>query len=151
MKLTSHDDSGDCTPRSHACLRRLRVVGGLSRGYRHVAVWARSQGFAPWLCEVAHRGDSETSSLCKVTLDRRPSEPLIGLLLDRFTHVEVVTSRCAVVVRGIDQAAVRALLLLMWDAGFEVHAMTWTHQPGPLSGPGHPVRGSEAGGPLRWS
>jgi hypothetical protein len=71
------------------------------------------------------------SSLSTVTLDRDASEPLIRLLMDRFTHVEVGSSRCSVVVRGIDQAAVRALLLLLWDAGFEVHAMTWTPDPTP--------------------
>jgi hypothetical protein len=61
------------------------------------------------------------------TVDGPVAEAVVGWLRARFGDVSVCPGqRMLVVVGHLDQAGVRAVLTLLWDAGHDVVAMTAT-------------------------
>ena len=65
---------------------------------------------------------------CEVTVDGPIARSLLALISSRFDRVSVPAA-AVLVVEGIDQASVRALLILLWDAGHDVLSFT-TADPG---------------------
>ena len=62
---------------------------------------------------------------CELILRRAPSPALLELIRSRFDQVSPRASDdAALIIENLDQASVRALLTLLWDAGHEVVALT---------------------------
>ncbi len=73
--------------------------------------------------------DPESISRCVVTLATRAPDSILGALRERFDDVSTDEGRTHLVIVGLDQASVRALLTSLWDVGLSVHAMTWSPSP----------------------
>jgi hypothetical protein len=69
--------------------------------------------------------DARGPSRCEVTLREPAPAPLVARLHDHFADVIDEPMSVTVTVLGVDQSAVRALLVLLWDAGCEVCALVW--------------------------
>jgi hypothetical protein len=70
---------------------------------------------------------STSLARCRVTVAGPLATCVLTTLRSRF-DVEAVESRgdrTELVVARVDQAAQRALLVLLWDAGHAVHSVTW--------------------------
>jgi hypothetical protein len=65
-----------------------------------------------------------TPTRFEVTLREPLSRPLLGMIRSRFAHVPTpVGDGTVLVVGSLDQAALRALLTLLWDADHEILAL----------------------------
>ena len=65
--------------------------------------------------------DDMAAARCELTLRDAVSFSLLELIRTRFDHVSTPGADGTVLaVDEVDQAAVRALLILLWDAGHEV-------------------------------
>jgi hypothetical protein len=76
---------------------------------------------------------SPRTSRYQLRVTGRFPETLRELVDDRFGPAAVVVTdaRCTVVDIDADQAALRALLTLLWDVGHEVHSISRSeHRPG---------------------
>jgi hypothetical protein len=60
----------------------------------------------------------------ELTLSRPVSHALLELIRSRFDDVSPTAADDSVLIIDLDQAAVRALLTLLWDAGHEVLSLT---------------------------
>jgi hypothetical protein len=61
----------------------------------------------------------------ELALDGPLSSALLGLIRTRLNHVSVSPAdRSVLIIEDLDQASVRALLTLLWDAGHEVLSLT---------------------------
>jgi len=73
------------------------------------------------------------TACCQVFVAARISQSLASALHERFTHVCVTSDGKGLVVKGLDQAAVRALVNTLWDAGLDVCTVAvdplYTHRP----------------------
>ncbi|GAA3615692.1 hypothetical protein GCM10022236_17210 [Microlunatus ginsengisoli] len=67
-----------------------------------------------------------------ITLRWTCSPQLAELIADRFDLIGR-PGDCTLLLDGLDQAALRALLALLWDAGHEVVALTSEPPPGTAS------------------
>lgn len=66
-------------------------------------------------------------SRCVVTVLGPIAESVTDAIRTRFDGVAVRTGdRTVVVIDGVDQAAVRAMMILLWDSGHEVVTMELT-------------------------
>ncbi len=63
--------------------------------------------------------------MCEVVLDRGLPEPLLRLVRDRFGEPSTVGDPAHLLIAGLDQAALRALLILLWDTGLELRSVRW--------------------------
>jgi hypothetical protein len=63
---------------------------------------------------------------CEVTLGVRVPDVVLDSLRERFDDVSTTVDGTGLVVMGLDQAAVRALVTHLWDVGLAIHAMTWS-------------------------
>jgi hypothetical protein len=62
---------------------------------------------------------------CELTLRGPLSQALLGVIRTRFDHVSAPDANGTVLIlENLDQASVRALLTLLWDAGHEVLSLT---------------------------
>ena len=67
---------------------------------------------------------------CAVTVRGPIAPPVLDTIRARFGEASASgTPHTTLVVKGKDQAAVRALLALLWDAGHDVLALTNTISP----------------------
>ena len=69
--------------------------------------------------------DAKGPSRCEVTLREPASAALLTRLRNHFADVVVEPVSGPLIVLGLDQSALRALLVLLWDAGCDVRAMVW--------------------------
>jgi hypothetical protein len=68
-----------------------------------------------------------TPTRFEVTLREPLSRSLLGMIRTRFDHVPTPAGDGTVLVVGsLDQASLRALLTLLWDADHEILALTAT-------------------------
>ena len=66
-----------------------------------------------------------TTTRSELALRGPLSSALLQLIRTRFDQVSVSAADCSVLIIGdLDQASVRALLTLLWDAGHEVRSLT---------------------------
>lgn len=69
---------------------------------------------------------------CELTLRGPLSHTLLGLIRSRFDQVSTPDAdRSVLIVEDLDQASVRALLTLLWDAGHEVRSLTTSRRSSP--------------------
>jgi hypothetical protein len=68
--------------------------------------------------------DRVTATRCEVTLRGPLPQSLLGVIRTRFDHVSTAQDGAVLVVDTVDQAALRALMTLLWDADQEVLALT---------------------------
>jgi len=65
--------------------------------------------------------DDMATTRCELTLRGPLSSTLLGLIHTRFDHVSMpVHDGTVLIIEDLDQASVRALLTLLWDAGHEL-------------------------------
>ena len=80
---------------------------------------------------------------CELTVSGQVARSVVAAMRARFDVVSTRTADDTVLTVGVaDQAAVRALLIILWDAGHEVVAMT--------TEPTEPVTGHRTPSPGRW-
>ena len=61
----------------------------------------------------------------ELTLRGPLSGTLLGLIRSRFDQVSMPAgNRSVLIIEGLDEASVRALLTLLWDAGHEIRSLT---------------------------
>jgi hypothetical protein len=60
----------------------------------------------------------------ELTLRGPLSGALRGLIRSRFDQVSMPADRSVLIIEDLDQASMRALLTLLWDAGHEVESLT---------------------------
>jgi hypothetical protein len=72
--------------------------------------------------------DPQTSFRCDLVLGQPPAESVIDSLRERFDDVSIGDHETHMVVLGVDQSAVRALLTYLWNLGMSIHSMTWSRQ-----------------------
>lgn len=69
--------------------------------------------------------DDMTTTRTELTLRGPISSALLGLIRTRFDQVSIPAADGSVlIIEDLDQASVRALLTLLWDAGQEVVSLT---------------------------
>jgi hypothetical protein len=68
--------------------------------------------------------DPRDESSCRVLLEAPMPDALLLALRTRFDGISTTQGGSCVMATGVDQAAVRALLTFLWDAGLEVRAMS---------------------------
>ena len=64
-----------------------------------------------------------TTTRCELTLRRPLSQSLLAAMRSRFDGVSTPDAT-VLVVQDVDQAAIRALLVMLWDEGHDVLSMT---------------------------
>ncbi len=65
------------------------------------------------------------AAVCEVVLDQAPPEPLLRLVRDRFGEPSLGDNAAQLLLSGLDQAALRALLNLVWDTGLGLRSVRW--------------------------
>lgn len=69
--------------------------------------------------------DDMSTTRSELTLRGPISNTLLGLIRTRFDQVSIPAADGSVlIIEDLDQASVRALLTLLWDAGHEVVSLT---------------------------
>jgi hypothetical protein len=83
--------------------------------------------------------DDGTERCCKLTITGPLARSVVDAIKTRFDGESTRTSGGTVLtVRGVDQAAIRALMIMLWDSGHELLAMSTTHTGAPTTD--NPVR-----------
>jgi hypothetical protein len=78
--------------------------------------------------------DHSTERRCELTITGPLARSVIEAIRTRFDGVSTRTSgRTVLIVRCVDQAAIRALMIMLWDSGHEVLAMSTTHAGAPTT------------------
>jgi hypothetical protein len=69
--------------------------------------------------------DNMATTRCELALRGPVSHTLLEVIRARFDHVSTPNADSSVlIIEGFDQASVRALLNLLWDAGHEMLSLT---------------------------
>ena len=67
---------------------------------------------------------------CALTVSGSPARSVIDRLRRRFDVVATREGdRTVLIADAVDQAAVRAVMTMLWDTGHEVLAMVTSHEP----------------------